>query len=59
MKRFALIKEIFILTMATIIIGAAVFFFLMPSHATVSSIAAGPVETMDTNSCIMNHNVFN
>ena len=39
MKRFALIKEIFILTMATIIIGAAVFFFLMPSHATVSSIA--------------------
>jgi len=39
MKRFAFIKEIFILTMATIIIGAAVFFFLMPSHATVSSIA--------------------
>lgn len=39
MKRFALIKEIFILTMATIIIGASVFFFLMPSHATVSSIA--------------------
>ncbi|SFQ29393.1 Uncharacterized membrane-anchored protein YitT, contains DUF161 and DUF2179 domains [Butyrivibrio proteoclasticus] len=39
MKRFALIKEIFVLTMATIIIGAAVYFFLMPSHASVSSIS--------------------
>ena len=39
MKRFAIIKEILILTVATTIIGAAVFFFLMPSHATVSSIA--------------------
>ncbi len=39
MKKFALIKEIFILTMATVIIGAAVFFFLMPSHASVSSIS--------------------
>ena len=39
MRRFAIIKEILILTVATTIIGAAVFFFLMPSHATVSSIA--------------------
>lgn len=39
MKTKALIKEIFILTMATAIIGGAVFFFLMPSHASVSSIA--------------------
>ena len=39
MKKFALIREIFILTMATVIIGAAVFFFLMPSHASVSSIS--------------------
>ncbi|WP_026510849.1 YitT family protein [Butyrivibrio sp. LC3010] len=39
MKKVALIKEILILTLATIIIGAAVFFFLMPSHASVSSIS--------------------
>ena len=39
MKKFAIVKEILILTIATIIIGAAVFFFLMPSHASVSSIS--------------------
>lgn len=39
MKKLALIKEILILTLATTIIGAAVFFFLMPSHASVSSIS--------------------
>lgn len=39
MKKVALIKEIIILTLATIVIGAAVFFFLMPSHASVSSIS--------------------
>ncbi|WP_044935448.1 YitT family protein [Pseudobutyrivibrio sp. LB2011] len=35
----SVIKELFILTIAIIIIGAAVFFFLMPSHAAVSSIS--------------------
>ena len=35
----SIIKEIFILTVATTIIGAAVFFFMMPSHASVSSIS--------------------
>ena len=35
----SIIKELLILTVATIIIGAAVFFFLMPSHAAVSSIS--------------------
>ncbi|SFC90463.1 YitT family protein [Butyrivibrio sp. YAB3001] len=39
MKTVALMKEICILTLATTIIGASVFFFLMPSHASVSSIA--------------------
>lgn len=39
MKKLALIKELLILTFATTIIGAAVFFFLMPSHASVSSIS--------------------
>ena len=39
MKKVEFLKELFILTMATIIIGAAVFFFLMPSHASVSSIS--------------------
>lgn len=38
MKKRALIKEILILTGADAIIAAAVFFFLMPSHAAVSSI---------------------
>ncbi len=35
----SIIKEIVVLTVATLIIGAAVFFFLMPSHASVSSIS--------------------
>ena len=35
----SVIKELLILTVASIIIGAAVFFFLMPSHAAVSSIS--------------------
>lgn len=35
----SIIKELVVLTFATIIIGAAVFFFLMPSHASVSSIS--------------------
>ena len=35
----SIIKELVILTIATVIIGAAVFFFLMPSHASVSSIS--------------------
>ena len=39
MKKHDLIKEIFILTVAVAIIAAAVFFFLMPSHAAVSSIS--------------------
>jgi uncharacterized membrane-anchored protein YitT (DUF2179 family) len=39
MKKISLVKEVLILTLATVIIGAAVFFFLMPSHASVSSIS--------------------
>lgn len=39
MKIKSICSEILILTIATIIIGAAVFFFLMPSHASVSSIS--------------------
>jgi uncharacterized membrane-anchored protein YitT (DUF2179 family) len=39
MKKISLVKEVLILTLATAIIGAAVFFFLMPSHASVSSIS--------------------
>jgi uncharacterized membrane-anchored protein YitT (DUF2179 family) len=39
MKKISLVKEVMILTLATAIIGAAVFFFLMPSHASVSSIS--------------------
>ena len=35
----AIIKELCVLTFAVIIIGAGVFFFLMPSHAAVSSIS--------------------
>lgn len=35
----SIIKELFVLTIATLIIGVAVFFFLMPSHASVSSIS--------------------
>lgn len=36
---FELIKEPLILTVAVAIIAAAVFFFLVPSHASVSSIS--------------------
>jgi uncharacterized membrane-anchored protein YitT (DUF2179 family) len=39
MKKIALIKELIILTLATSIISASVFFFMMPSHASISSIA--------------------
>lgn len=39
MRKISLVKEVLILTLATAIIGAAVFFFLMPSHASVSSIS--------------------
>lgn len=39
MKTKALAKEILILTVATAIVAAAVFFFLVPSHAAVSSIS--------------------
>ncbi|MBQ1391871.1 MAG: YitT family protein [Firmicutes bacterium] len=38
-KPGALIKEVLILTIAVFIIAAAVFFFLVPSHASVSSIS--------------------
>lgn len=38
-KKVELIKEIFILTVAVFIIACAVFFFLVPSHAAVSSIS--------------------
>ncbi len=36
---WSIIKELCILSVATAIIGAAVFFFLVPSHAAVSSIS--------------------
>ena len=39
MKKLELVKEIFILTVAIFIIACAVFFFLVPSHAAVSSIS--------------------
>lgn len=39
MKLLSIIKEICILTVATIIIGIAVFFFLVPNHASISSIS--------------------
>lgn len=39
MKKREWIRELFILTIAMAIISAAVFFFLMPSHAAVSSIS--------------------
>lgn len=37
MKRY--IKELFVMTFATAIIAAAVFFFLIPSHASISSVS--------------------
>ena len=33
------IRELFVMTLATLIIAAAVFFFLIPSHAAVSSVS--------------------
>lgn len=33
------VREIFVMTVATLIIAAAVFFFLIPSHAAVSSVS--------------------
>ncbi len=39
MKLLSIIKEIFILSVATLIIGIAVFFFLVPNHASISSIS--------------------
>lgn len=39
MKTTELIKELLKLTAATVFIGAAVFFFLLPGHAPVSSIS--------------------
>lgn len=39
MKRTELIKDFFIITFATLIVAAAVFFFLIPSHVSVGSIS--------------------
>lgn len=39
MSKKALIKDIVLMTFATFLIAFAVFFFLMPSHAAISSIA--------------------
>ena len=39
MNIIRVIKDFLVLTFATLIVAAAVFFFLMPSHASVSSIA--------------------
>lgn len=39
MKKLEVVKEIIILTVAIFIIACAVFFFLIPSHAAVSSIS--------------------
>lgn len=33
------IRELLVMTIATLIIAAAVFFFLIPSHAAVSSVS--------------------
>ena len=38
-KTISVLKEVLILTLATAIIAVAVFFFLVPSHASVSSIS--------------------
>ncbi|MBQ2575891.1 MAG: YitT family protein, partial [Lachnospiraceae bacterium] len=38
MKPISFLKEVFQLTFATFIVAVAVFFFLVPSHAAVSSI---------------------
>ena len=39
MKLLSLIKEIFILTIATLIIAVAVYFFQVPNHVSISSIS--------------------
>lgn len=39
MKMMKTVREIFVMTVATLIIAAAVFFFLIPSHAAVSSVS--------------------
>lgn len=39
MRFLNIIKELFILSIATLIIGIAVFFFLIPSHTSISSIS--------------------
>ncbi|SFG66756.1 YitT family protein [Oribacterium sp. WCC10] len=39
MKLISIVKELFILSFATLIIAAAVFFFLLPSHTSISSIS--------------------
>lgn len=39
MRFISLVKELLILSVATLIIAVAVFFFLIPSHASVSSIS--------------------
>nr|WP_300834880.1 YitT family protein [uncultured Acetatifactor sp.] len=39
MKMMKTVREIFVMTAATLIIAVAVFFFLIPSHAAVSSVS--------------------
>ena len=39
MNIWRVVRDFFVLTFATLIVAAAVFFFLMPSHASVSSVA--------------------
>ena len=39
MKKTGTLKEFFVITFATVIVAAAVFFFLMPSHVSVGSIS--------------------
>lgn len=39
MKTWGMVKEFFMITFATLIVSAAVFFFLVPSHVTVGSIS--------------------
>ena len=39
MKKWEAIREFLIITFATVIVAAAVFFFLIPSHVSVGSIS--------------------
>ena len=39
MKKWETIREFIMITFATVIVAAAVFFFLMPSHVSVGSIS--------------------